>query len=130
MDRDLLHYENCRTFDTKLFVNGLQKPQTMKHVLQNSKVPLFAGLFIIVIGTSAWQLQTDGKQANESRMQACSDTTRPSTVNPDQIDLGVNVDSIMKAAQTAISAIDFKKLQEEINASIAKINYDEINKNI
>jgi hypothetical protein len=102
----------------------------MKHVLQNSKVALFAGLFIIVIGTSSWQLQTDGKQANESRMQVCSDTTRPGTVNPDKIDLGVNTDSILKAAQTAISAIDFNKLQQEINASISQINFDEINKNI
>jgi hypothetical protein len=102
----------------------------MKHVLQNSKVALFAGLFIIVIGASAWQIQTDGKQANESRMQACRDTTRPGTTYPDQIDLRVNIDSIMKAAQTAISAIDYNKLQQEINAAVAKINFDEINKNI
>ncbi len=102
----------------------------MKHVLQNSKVALYAGLFIIVIGASAWQIQTDGKEAIENSEQACSDTTRPGTVYPDKIDLGVNIDSIMKAAQTAISAIDVNELQQQINASVTKINFDEINKNI
>jgi len=102
----------------------------MKHVLQNSKVPLFAGLFFIVIGTSAWQFQTDGKQTNENSQQACYDTTRPGTIYPDKIDLGVNTDSILRAAQSALSAIDFNKLQVEINNSIAKINLEEINKSI
>src|SRR4051812_32128451 len=102
----------------------------MKHVLQNSKVALFAGLFIIVISTSAWQIQTDGKQANENSRQNCSDTTRPGTVHPDKIDLGVNTDSIIIAVQAALSAIDFSKLQQEINVSISKINLEEINKNI
>src|SRR4051812_47672969 len=102
----------------------------MKHVLQNSKVALFAGLLIIVISTSAWQIHTDGKQANENSKQACNDTTRPGTVYTDKIDLGVNIDSVMKAAQTTLSAIDLSKLQQEINISISKINVDEINKNI
>jgi len=102
----------------------------MKDVLQNSKVALFAGLLIITIGASAWQLQTDGQQTSENNKQACSDTTRPGSVYSDQIDLGVNTDSVMKAAQTAISAIDFNKLQQEINASMAKVNFNEIDKNI
>src|SRR4051812_49307759 len=102
----------------------------MKHVLQNSKVALFAGLFIIVIGTSAWQIQNDGSQTSENSKQTCYDTTRPGTIHSDKIDLGVNTDSALRAAQSALSAIDFNKLQIEINNSIAKINFDEINKNI
>jgi hypothetical protein len=103
----------------------------MKHVLQNSKIALFTGLFIIVIGTSAWQLQTNAEPAAQDSEQACSgDTTRPGTVYPDKIDLGINTDSILKAAQSAVSAIDFNKIQQQINASLANINFDEINKNI
>ena len=102
----------------------------MKHVLQNSKVIFFVGLFIVVIGTSAWQIQTNEEPAQQDNEQACSDTTRPGTVYPDKIDLGVNTDSILKAAQAAVSAIDFNKMQQEINASIAAINFDEINQNI
>jgi hypothetical protein len=103
----------------------------MKHVLQNSKIALFAGLFVIVIGTSAWQIHTYQAPAKQDDEQtACNDTTRPGTVYPDQIDLGINTDSILKAAQAALSAVDFNKLQQQINISIAKINIDEINKNI
>ena len=102
----------------------------MKHVSQTSKIILFAGLFIVAISTSAWQIQTTEEPAAQDSEQACSDTTRPGTVYPDQIDLGVNIDSVMKAAQVAISAVDFTKMQQQINASLANINFDEINKNI
>src|SRR4051794_41126682 len=102
----------------------------MKHVLQSSKIALYTGLLIIVIGTSAWQLQTDEEPATQDNEQACSDTTRPGTVYSDKIDLGINIDSIMKAAQTAVSSIDFNKIQQQINASLANINFEEINKNI
>jgi len=102
----------------------------MKHVLQNSKIPVFAVLFIVVISTSAWQIQTDKEPPAQDSEQTHSDTTRPGTVYSDKIDLGVNTDSVMKAAQAAVSAIDFNKIQQQINASLAKINFDEINKNI
>jgi len=102
----------------------------MKDVLQNSKIALFAGLLIIVICASAWQIHTDTTQTTENTEQVCADTTRPGSVYSDKIDLGVNVDSIMKAAQSALSAVNFNKLQQEINASVAKINLEEINKNI
>lgn len=101
----------------------------MRHAFQISKIALFAGLFIIVIGTSAWQIKTNTPPAKDDSQQL-SDTTRPGAVHPDQIDLGVNTDSIMKAAETAVGAIDFKQLQQQINASLANINFDEINKNI
>src|SRR5690348_17127273 len=102
----------------------------MKDVLQNSKIALFAGLLIIVICSSAWQIHTDTAQTSENNEQVCADTTGPGSVYSDKIDLGVNIDSIMKAAQTALSAVDFNKLQQEINVSVAKINLEEINKNI
>lgn len=103
----------------------------MKHALQNSKIALFAGLFIIVICTSAWQLQINEAPAAQDNEQACSgDTTRPGAVYPDKIDLGINTDSILKAAQAALSAIDFNKMQQQINASLSNINFEEINKNI
>ena len=86
----------------------------MKDVLQNSKIALFAGLLIIVICASAWQIHTDTTQTTKNGEQVCTDTTGPSTVYSDKIDLGVNVDSIMKAARTALSAVNFNKLQQLI----------------
>ena len=103
----------------------------MKHVLQNSKIALFAGLFIVVIGASAWQIQTHKEPAaQDSESVSSSDTTRPGAVYPDKINLGINTDSIMKAAQTAVAAINFNNIQQQINASLANINFEEINKNI
>ncbi len=102
----------------------------MKHVLQTSKIALFAGLFIIVICTSAWQIQGNKGAAEEDYKQAGADTIGPGAVNIDEIDLGVNSDSMLKAAQTAIAAIDLTKLQQQIKTSLANINFDEMNKNI
>ncbi len=102
----------------------------MKHVSQNSKIFLFAGLFIISIGASAWQFKGNRQVIRESAKETNYDTAGPAANHIDKIDLRLNFDSIMQAAQASIAAIDYNKIQQEVNASLASINFNEINKSI
>ncbi len=102
----------------------------MKNVRLASPLVKVAALFVFVVIFSSWQPKNkDIPQRNINRATD-GDTTIPKTFNTDEINLQLNIDSIMQQVNLALKQIDYQKINAEVQKAMAQVDYNKINKEI
>ena len=147
-------YEHDRIFVTKMFVklnHSLNTTKTMKNVFTFSKPFFLIALFLVFIGSTAWQIDSKSKIYKKNTF---SDTTKPGKHSTHKDAPGVKgFDQAMKELEEAMkkleiemkeldmgkierevkesmSKVDMKKIREEIRASMDKIDWNKMKEDI
>ncbi len=127
----------------------------MKNVFKSPKTYMLAGLLIIVVTASAWQLKDKKHPANDTTAanNAAADTANPRQHDTDQDEYGMkgfdeamkqlnvelkNIDFNFKGLDTtinnsvrlALAGIDFAKIGKEASDAVNKIDWKELQNTI
>jgi len=117
----------------------------MKNVLKSPKTYMVAGLVIITITASAWQLQTKKQHHDTTTANnyADGDTTKPRKhgidkddygMRDDNINIDINLDgldtTINNAVREAVGSINVNEIVNEALRSVKEIDWNEINRTI
>ncbi len=102
----------------------------MKNVRFTSSLIKVCGLFVFVVILSSWQPEKRVIPQRKLSGAADADTTVPKTFNTDEINLQLNMDSIMQQVNLALKQVDYQKINAEVQKAIAQVDYNKINKEI
>ena len=102
----------------------------MKNVRFTSSLIKVCGLFVFVVILSSWQPEKRVIPQSEFSGAADADTSVPKTFNTDEVNLQLNMDSIMQQVNLALKQIDYQKINAEVQKAMAQVDYNKINKEI
>ena len=102
----------------------------MKNVRFTSSLFKVAALIIIVVAAVAWQADKRKTTQRNTNLAASQDTTIPKSADINEIDLQLNLDSVMQEVNLAMSKIDYAKMNADVQKAMAQIDYNKINKDI
>lgn len=89
-----------------------------------------AGLFAVLIVFASWQPGVATASQNKNLYAKSEDTTVPKSSFSDEINLQLNLDSVMRQANLALSQIDYDKINADMQKSLAKIDYNKISREV
>lgn len=112
-------------FVTKLFVYVLFKLKLMKYVRASCPFLALAGALFVFAAVIAWQ--PDTSKAKSQKTVYNRDTTIPKSAGADQIDIQLNLDSVMQQVNVALSKIDYAKMNADVQKAMAQVDYNKIN---
>ncbi len=98
----------------------------MKYVRLASPFLPLAGAILVFAAIVAWQPDTT-KAVKKKYTPAIIDTAVPKRADINQIDLQLNLDSVMQQVNIALSNIDYAKMNADIQKAMAQIDYNKIN---
>ncbi len=102
----------------------------MKNVFWSKTIQM-AGLFGLVFIIASWQPKPKKAGWQSYHKQAAGqDTIIPKSAYSDQINLQLNLDSVMQQINIALAKIDYQKVNADVQKAMAEIDYDKINKEI
>ncbi|MDQ2752211.1 MAG: hypothetical protein M3R72_04220 [Bacteroidota bacterium] len=102
----------------------------MKNVRFTSSLVKVAGLFVFAVIISSWQPEKRIIPQKELNGAASGDTTTPNTFHTDEINLQLNLDSIMQQVNIALQKVDYQKINTEVQKAMAQVNYKKMNNEI
>ncbi len=102
----------------------------MKNVRSASSLAKVAGLFIFFVAVSAWQPKQSNTLQIKKNNAAGGDTLVPKPADADEINLQLNLNSIMQQVNLALKQIDYQKINIDVQKAIAQVDYKKINKEI
>ncbi len=102
----------------------------MKHVFWSNTFVKMAGLFAAFIILVSWQPGSAKTSKKGSQTTEVRDTTAPKSNDINQIDLQLNLDSVMQQVNIAMSKIDYNKMNSDIQKAMSQIDYNKINQDI
>ena len=89
-----------------------------------------AGLFAVLFVFISWQPGAKTAFQNKNLYAKNEDTTAPKSTFPDEINLQLNIDSVMQQVNLALSKIDYAKMNADLQKSLAEIDYNKINREV
>ncbi len=107
----------------------------MKNVFTCTKPFFLAALFLVFMGSTAWQIKSKGKLNQQLRI---SDTTKPGKHSTDKNAAGVKdldqamkeLEEAMKRLEVEMKQIDLNKIEKEIKESMSKVDMKKIQEEI
>ncbi len=99
----------------------------MKNVRSASSLFQVAALLFFIAVAVAWRTDTTKAIASPDGTVLCKDTTPSKSAHPDEIDLQLNLDSVMQQVNITLSKIDYAKINADTKKAVAEVDFNKIN---